>query len=232
MKARDEAITTSLDDADEFIIEFADVLGTIPTCGARVKLQDARAILDVHFAAQDEGVRSAMSATDTKRTLRTHLEKEVMSTISRVATAEQPNVPELRPFKSVRGAFSYRRLISAAEGMAVAVLPYKDTFIAAGLAPDFITQLQGATDALKASLTTPSTRRRKAIGATAGVKKAIISGRQAIHVLDALISIALKHDPVRLAQWKSAKRVKKARTITSTTTNPATTPAAGVSSAA
>jgi alkanesulfonate monooxygenase SsuD/methylene tetrahydromethanopterin reductase-like flavin-dependent oxidoreductase (luciferase family) len=64
-----------------------------------------------------------------------------MAPVARIARADLPNTPEFRPLRMPRGRITPEKLAAAGSGMAQAAARYTDTFVAAGLSPDFVAQL-------------------------------------------------------------------------------------------
>jgi hypothetical protein len=108
-----------------------------------------------------------------------------------------------------RGKPTAEKLASYAYGMGAAAAPFTDTFTKAGLAADFVAQLNTAADAVVGVVANRTTSRGKRRGATDGLKARLTEGRKVVHILDALVKSALKNDAPLLGNWNLVKRVTK-----------------------
>jgi hypothetical protein len=122
----------------------------------------------------------------------------------------------LPPFK-IKGA----KLVAAAEAMADAATPYVEKFVEAGLPADFITQLRQAAQTARQSLDARAQSLRTRVGATEGLIAEQKRGTEVLKLLDTLVVPKLGTDDVKLAQWKTARKIRAT-----------TGPAAGSASAA
>jgi len=75
-----------------------------------------------------------------------------------------------------------------------------------GPPPDFVEQLQPASDALSNSLTSRTSNGAARRGATIGLDAEATRGRQAVKVLDSLVEPLIKGNLALLGQWTAAKR--------------------------
>jgi hypothetical protein len=198
----------------------ADELASVNTTGTRQELDQAIADSAGHATDQTGNTLAAEGATQKQQTLRQTLLRDHMAPIARMARARLPQTPEMAPLRMPRNNSSVQRLATAARGMAQAAVPHGKVFIAAGLPADFITQLNAAADALVQSVNARAQHRSRRTTATTGLRATLTSGRQSIHVLDALVKSALKGDPALLAGWRTVKRVQKTGTRSTTTINP------------
>ena len=113
-----------------------------------------------------------------------------------------------------------------------AVTPFTDTFVASGLAADFLTQLQVATD----TVAQVNTRRNAAVdkrrGATVGISAQLVAGRRHIRILDRQVRTALRvADPSLYIGWKARTALPRAKPFLVAVT-PAPSPATPIVAAA
>jgi hypothetical protein len=106
--------------------------------------------------------------------------------------------------------------------IARADLPHTATFVAAGLAEDFVAQLEGAADAMIAAIQLRIQSRSTRKVATTGLASRLSAGRRIVHVLDSFVTTALKDDPALLSGWNVVKRVRR---VASTPATPTPLPA-------
>jgi hypothetical protein len=198
----------SLRAVQAFLDANAAVLGTIPTSGARKRLDDIVTALDAHADTQSGSSLAAKGATQKQYALRLTLLRDHMAPIAKIAAAELPDTPEMQPLRMPRGRPSAERLKALAYGMATAATPWADTFVNAGLPEDFIAQLTAAADAMLGTVGDRRQSRATRAAATKGLKTLLSKGRKVVHVLDAMVKRALAKDAPRLTAWNTAKRVQ------------------------
>jgi hypothetical protein len=229
MQTTQGSVLESLQSVQTFLTDNADKLGGVVKTGARQKLDDAIVELTTHAEEQQGSHLAAQGNTQEKRSLELVLRRDHMAPIARIARAELPPTPAVEPLKMPKGRPTVARLAALADGMANAATPFADTFISAGLPPDFIAQLRAATNAMVSAVAERNQNRGKRGGATTGLKEKLGRARRIVHVLDAFVQTALKDDSVLLSSWNIVKRVRRnsnrpANPATSATP-PATPPA-------
>ena len=226
MKTRQGNTLASLRAARDFLDAHTAELPSTAASGARKKLDAAIADLATHVADQTGGTVTAQLGTKQVHALRVALLRTHMSPLSRIARVTFAGTQELTPLRTPRGTPSTERLVAAAHGMAQAAEPHAAVFISDGLPADFIARLNAAADAL---LQAKDVRKRvhgTTTAATTGLTTRLRDARQAISVLDGLVSVELAGRPGLLTDWKVSKRLPHARTSSATaagTATPATT---------
>src|SRR5204863_2921698 len=141
MQTKQGAELESLRAVDLFLDDNADRFGDVVNTGARRKLSEALAELEMHAGDQTGGTFAAQGATKRKRMLERRLRRWHMRPIARIARSDLPTTSEVEPLKMPKGRPTAQRLAAHADGMAKAAAPFADTFISAGLRPDFIARL-------------------------------------------------------------------------------------------
>lgn len=209
MQTKQGVVLESLRAVNEFLNETADQLGDVVRTGVRRKLAEVLAALDTHATDQAAGSFVVQGATHQKYVLARRLRRRHMTPIARIARVELPRTPELAPLKMPKGRPTPERLIAHAEGMAQAAAPFAETFIAAGLPPDFVARLGAATSELRACVADRTLNRGKQSGATVGLKQQLSNARKLVHVLDAFVQAALEDNESLLAGWNAVKHVRK-----------------------
>lgn len=221
MQSRQGNMLRSLRAVEEFLAVNAATLDGVVKTGTRKKL--AQAIADLEAAAADQAGTSAIAKGGTSRylALRQALVRDHMAPIARIARAELPPTPEMSALRMPDKDWKIERLAAAAKGMAQAAEPHTAQFVEAGLAPDFIAQLEAASDAMVRSVSTRIQTRGRLSGATKELATTLASGRKLVGVIDALIMRATVDDPATLAHWKLVKRVHRMSTHAKDGTSPA-----------
>jgi len=171
MQTTQGSVLESLQAVQTFLTDNADRLAGVVKTGARQKLDEAIAELTTHAEEQQGSHLAAQGNTQEKRNLQLVLRRDHMAPIARIARAELPPTPAVEPLKMPKGRPTVARLAALADGMANAAAPFADTFISAGLPPDFIAQLRAATTAMVAAVAERNQNRGKRGGATTGLKQ-------------------------------------------------------------
>ena len=79
--------------------------------------------------------------------------------------------------------------------------------MSAGFPTDTLAQFGASADALNATLTDRAATKGGRVGATRGIQAQLLSGREAVTMLHAVISQQFRNDPTFLAAWNFARRV-------------------------
>jgi len=156
--------------------------------------------------AQDAFARGARSGVVATETLKKQLLREHMQPISVVARTRLGEVGELGALTVSARCARLGSLVTAGYGMAEAARKYEQTFLTAGLPPDFIAQLVAMTDALREAMNAQSQLRAQRVQATTGLKEEARIARGALRVLDVLVRSKVKEKEV-LARWRQLRRV-------------------------
>ena len=208
MRAIQNNMLQSLRAVEQFIDDNAAEISGVVNTGTRQRLTDVIAALETHKSDQAGHGVAVVNLVGQQYELRKQLIREHMAPIARIARADIPQAPKIAGFRMPRGVPGVEKLTADANGMAQAALPYTDLFIGAGLAPDFITQLERASAALVDTRTKRTTTSARRVGATESLKATLTAGRKVVHVLDAFIQVALKDKSGLLSDWNTVKRVQ------------------------
>jgi hypothetical protein len=181
-------------------------LGDINASGYRKILDDVVGKLSEHAANQTTTKRTAAAEATKERVLRNALKLNHMRPIATVAGAQLRQVPDFAALKMPPKNATSRSLITWAAAMKAAASEYASAFVGAGLPPDFVEQLQAASDALSNSLTNRTSNGAAQRGATIGLDAETTRGRQAVKVLDSLVEPLIQGNLALLGQWTAAKR--------------------------
>jgi hypothetical protein len=159
-------------------------------------------------SAAEQGVqtkRTTLAATD-EPALRKRVREELHA-VTQVAQALRTTVPGIGVLKMPLPNVQSEALLKAADALSRQATTYETVLVEHGLPADFSAQLTAATSALRASIDGRGAARASRTSAT---KQLVISaglGTRYVQIMDAALTRALKHDPARLAEWQSAKRV-------------------------
>jgi hypothetical protein len=188
-------------------------------------------VAQITSAAADQGVqtkRTTLAATD-EPLLRKQLRDE-LHVVTQVARALRKSVPGIGVLRMPSTHVQSEALLKAADALTKQASTYQAVLVEHGLAPDFPSQLNSATSALRASIDGRGAARASRINATRQLVVGTSLGLQYVEIMDAALTKALKRDPARLAEWKSAKRVTVKGVSNSRTGTPATVAGTSVTS--
>jgi hypothetical protein len=196
----------------KFVITNIAILGPLDTTPAFRQLTDANAQVTSLAGQQDAFVRDLMGHQGTDKQLAVVLRTEHMLPIAKFARANLRGVPGYgslsRSGTNLRGS----ALVAAATGMATAATPFLPQLVEAQFPADTIDQLTGAANALATSLADRATARGGRVRVTAAIDVQLKRGREAVAMLDSIVTKKLAPQPALLAEWRSAKRVTAAPT--------------------
>lgn len=174
----------------------------------RRQLAEAIQVTESYIAAQAEGTQGALQATRTFHERREALLRQHMAPISHAARSVLAT-KDLGALRTPSTKASVGRLTAAARAMAKAAAPIADQLIAAGLPPDFLAQLAAAADAMVQPLAERAELEVLHKRGTKGIETSIEAAQDIVGMIDAFMRSAFADDPVLLAEWADAKRVRK-----------------------
>jgi len=195
MMSRTSTVLNTLQNVQLFMTKNADVLGALNTSASRKALDELEATLSGHATNQTSAVSGTKAAIARQRVLRNTLLVKYLRPISAVAQAQLNQAPDFLALKLPRALKTTQQVLAAAESMGAAAAKHAETFIAAGLAPTFITELQSAAADLKAGAVLRGHTINSQIGATNALKVATNEANKIVKALDALIEPALANNP-------------------------------------
>jgi hypothetical protein len=99
-------------------------------------------------------------------------------------------------------------MVRAAGGFRKVAAEYESVFVEAGRPQDFLAQLDAAIAALNGSGLGQARNLGSHVGAKRGIEDQLRRGRKAVELLDAMVKAAFADQPVLLARWATARRVK------------------------
>src|SRR5262245_30210716 len=121
-----------------------DKLGAVAKNGTSKRLDDAIADLLGHAESQSGSFLKAKGSTKEQHKLREALLRDHMAPIAEIAKNDLKGTPNIEPLSLPKGRLLGERLVAAAKGMGETAAQFSQTFIDAGLEPDFVQQLNAA----------------------------------------------------------------------------------------
>lgn len=163
---------------------------------------------DISDAASEQELLATTVTLDAadEPALQKHLRAE-LQVITQVAQALRTEVPGIGTMKMPPDGLATERLLNSANALMKQASAYQSVLIEHGLAPDFIAQVQQSIVALKASIDGRGSARATLKSTTKRLLVNVALGHRYVTLMDASLTKALRNDPVKLAEWKSAKRV-------------------------
>jgi hypothetical protein len=197
----------SLYAVDVFLDAHVHRLPATASAGMRDRFRHKLAELELYVQTQAGAPIIAEGLTQAKGAKREALLRDHLAPIARIAKLESANHPALAPVRMPRGAPGTSKLLAHAAGMANVAQDYADVFVAAGLRPTFIEELNGAIDDILTTVTARTEKRGARAGATRGLSASLMACSKYKAVLDAFIEREARGDSPLLENWRSVKRV-------------------------
>ncbi len=216
MRHTQEKLIQALDRVEDFLEENKEIMDATHTAEARRFFSAHRAAMAQHSEAQAIFKRQARQVVADQRALRVELLRRHMYPIAAVAGAVLPDVGELSALAVPSQPSRLGQLIAAGRGMAEAARKHEAVLLSAGLAPDFIARLVGATDALEKAMKEAVRIRALRVAATAGLRKQGQKARKVLRALDRMVEAAVATGDGLLDQWAVIRRVAPVGTPSST----------------
>jgi hypothetical protein len=205
-----------------FIVANVAILGPLDTSPAGQQLTDANAQVASLAAQQDAFARDLSGHAVSDKQLVIVLRTEHILPIAKFARASLRGAPGYgaltRSGSDLRGS----ALVAVATGMATAAAPFLPQLTAAQFPADTVQQLIAASNALAAALADRAAARGARIRVTADLKAQLKRAREAVAMLDSIVTKKLAGQPALFAEWRSAKRVTAPPSFTAVPPLPAT----------
>jgi hypothetical protein len=212
MRARQRRSTEASQRVAEFVIANKAVLGPLDTTPAGQQLADANARIASLSVAQSAAERTLSGHSSTQQDLARALREQHMQPIAKFARAKLRGVPGYAALTKSAHGIQGTGLVAAALGMATAAQPYAAELAQAQFPPDAVDQLVSTANAMSAVITSRQTTRVARVQATADLKEQIRRAREAVAMLDPIVTRKLADQPGLLAGWRSAKRISASPT--------------------
>jgi hypothetical protein len=175
---------------ESFHVERESLEGNVPRFNGNVwavqcgNLDAVIAEISSLSSAQETEKSHAKALTQQHRGLRRVLVTNMLL-VARIGAAYLPG-SKVKALRMPRGRPSAERLATLAHVMADAASAFSETFIAAGLAPDFAEQMHLVAEAMLAALSNRRTRLDSSRLATAALQSSVRRGHRIVAVLHAL----------------------------------------------
>lgn len=208
MRNEQIAVLASLRRSQQFLDAHVDVLDAVNK-SSRKQLDDVVTQLSDLSVAQESGTRASKGETARQRSLLLALRRNYMTPVAELAKLKLREVPEFAALMLPPSDSTAQRVVAAAYSMADAAGAHADILIGDGLPATFADDLRSAAAAVSDSLSDRGEHQGRRVGATAGLIAEDKRGRAMLRVLNALVMARIGSDPQLVAEWGSAKVVRR-----------------------
>lgn len=207
MKAHEQRQYDALRTVDDFIVANASAVGALAESEGSKQVGSAISTINMLTNDQASADLNMDGLVSRKRAISAELKAQHMQPIATFARAKLRGVPDLAALTRATRTLEGAPLVWAARGMATAAAPYVDAFVRGGFPPDVITQLASPATALDDAMRERKNTKVGRVGATRGIREQLLSGREGVAMLHAVISRQFAKDARFIAAWSSARRV-------------------------
>jgi hypothetical protein len=173
------------------------------------ELDDAIVALGSFSGDQTGGQKESRADTVRQVALRRVVRDDHMAPISKIGRALLPKDPGLqKALKLPADNIAVLRLVADALAMRESAGKYEQIFLDNGRPADFLAQLGAVTEELRQTVLRRGRNVGRHVGAKAGLTKQLTFAREAVDLLDTMVTSAFKGNAELLAKWRLAKRVK------------------------
>jgi hypothetical protein len=164
-------------------------------------------VLETASAAQVSGERGR--AVEQKSVLDAAIRRK-MKRYSRTARALNIDDPGFRRLFRIPDDNNYQLLMATARAFVEEARRFAADFARLGIPATLADELEADIEALEEAINTKAAAQIETVGATAGVGEEIERGMTSEKILDSIMHNVYFDNPVKLAEWKTARHVKKA----------------------
>lgn len=180
----------------------------LPDAAANFAIVNAAiSALENYSATQLSGASGR--AVEQKSTIRAAIRRKLYR-YARTARALNIDDPGFRRLFRVPDNDSDQLLLATAREFVVQARLYVSEFAGLGIPATLANELEADIDAMETAMSAKATGNMETVGATAGIDEQIEDGMTAEKVLDSIMNNVYFDTPVKLAEWTSARHVKKA----------------------
>lgn len=151
-----------------------------------------------------EGSRAVESKTVLRAAIR-----QKMKDYARTARALNIDDAGFRRLFRIPDSDSDQYLIAVAREFVAGAIKYKAEFASLGIEAALADNLDNDADALENAIGDKAGADTTGTGATAEIEEAVETGMKAASILDAIMKNVYRNNPVKLAEWMSARHVKR-----------------------
>lgn len=209
MTEREENITNMFISTAEFDAVNAADYRHLPDAETNFAIvRSVIAALQEYAAAQVSGAQGR--AVEQKSVIRAAMRRK-MTGFSRTARGLDIDDPGLRRLFRVPDENNDQLLLASAREFVEEATRFAVQFAGRGITAERIDALAHDITALDTAISTKSGAKTESVGATAGIDDRIEEGMRAEIILDSIMHNVYDDNPVKLAEWTSARHVRRVR---------------------
>jgi len=184
-------------------------IGVAVPANLRARLDGAVTQLVASQTEQANSAGAAKTATATQGAIRKDINARLLRPIARVAKSALSHQPDIAALIVTSGSMANGTFVSKLNSLADAATAYEQTFVDHMLPPNFIAQLRGAAAQLTASAESRARSVARRQAATASMIAADKVIKDAVSVLNHVLTPLLKPNAALLADWVASKRLQQ-----------------------
>jgi len=210
MLAQQRKLTAALRRTKVFLTTNEDRLGTV-IAGVMRLLDNVIQAIEALSDEQDPTRFQRATELEGERGARYRIRERNMRPIACVAKLELPTLNDFDRLRLPPKKKDSSTYIVHARAMAAVAELYLATFVDNGLAPDFITRLLSAADALQEAVDERSRAHSSRVGATAALRTESTRAMRIIALIDSLVAPELADDDQLATAWVLTRTVARRR---------------------
>lgn len=170
-------------------------------------VRDVIAAIEAYSAAQLSGARGR--AVEQKFVINAAIRRKLLR-YSKTARAMDIDDPGFRRLFSVSDDDSYALTLATARIFLIEARRFETEFRGRGIPPTVADALEADINAMETAMNDKAAGQMETVGATAGIGDEIERGMKAVKILDSIMHNVYYDNPVKLAEWRTARHVKAA----------------------
>lgn len=192
----------------QFDTENSNDYKTLPSAVSNFLIvRDVIAALETDSANQVSGARGR--AVEQKAVLRGEI-RQTMKRYSRTARALNIDDPGFQRLFRIPDSNSDQVLMASAREFVEEARRFAAEFAGLGIPATLADELEADVDALEEAVNAKAAGQMETVGATAAIDEQIEKGMNAEKILDSIMHNVYFDNPVKLAEWKTSRHIKKA----------------------
>ena len=150
----------------------------------------------------------AGQAVEQKSVLREAIRRKMLR-YARTARGLNIDDPGFQRLFRVPNENNDQTLLAAAREFVEEARRFETEFAGRGIPPALAEQLDADINAMETAMNAKASGRMETVGATAGIDAEIEKGMNAAKILDSIMRNVYDNNPVKLAEWRTARHVKR-----------------------
>lgn len=175
---------------------------------AFARIQTARDNMETYFAQQESG--ESKMATEQKSLLKVAARRRMRAFARTAKKGLSATIPGIGKAFDVPDGKNEAVLVAKGRDIVTEAAKYEAEFTALGLPKAKRLELTDLLDQIEAKAGEQDSKLQEKVGATAGIDAAVDDGMEAADIADVIMQNFYADNPVTLAEWKSARHIKRA----------------------